>query len=166
MSTGRRCGETEGKERVQSGQSGPVVERDGVGKRKKKKNKNISTFQYVYLHIHTHSRTHIRTWNIAEVLKSPQCALFICFLFPCYIVSATTAIAAAGDGAGRAGAVTQGGRHSRRAGPRSLGGVAGVLLGLRAVDGVLGGPRRGAGAAHGVDLCEETRPGLVLCIVL
>lgn len=63
---------------------------------------------HVYIYTLSHSRTYAHTLrNPLRLLKPPQGALFICFLFPCYIVSATTvAVAAAAGGAGSAGSVT------------------------------------------------------------
>lgn len=145
-----------------------------IGGRKsggKKGNKNIvSTLQYLYLHTrpraHTHTHTlYKHTENFAEVLKSPQCALFICFLFPCYVIAATT-VAIAGGGTGSASTITQSCGHSRCTGSRSLCGVTCVLLWLWTIVRVLRSPRGPAGPAHGMDLCEQTSAGLVFCIVL
>lgn len=63
---------------------------------------------HVYIYTLSHSHTYAHTLrNPLRLLKPPQGALFIRFLFPCYIVSATTvAVAAAAGGAGSAGSVT------------------------------------------------------------
>lgn len=83
------------------------MERLGSQKRVEGGDKNIaSTLQYLYLHILTLTHIHSHTENFAEVLKSPQCTLFICFLFPCYIIRATTIVAIAAGGAGSISTIT------------------------------------------------------------
>lgn len=130
------------------------------GKKIKKREQNIfKTLQYLYLHILT------LTENSAEVLKAPQRTLFIGLLLARYITGATTGAIAAAV-AGGAGAVAQGGGHGRRAGPRPLRGVTRVLLWLRPVVWVLGGPGGSPGTPHGVDLREQPSSRLVFCIVL
>lgn len=141
-----------------------ISEKSRMGK---KGEKNIAS-TYLYLHILTFTHIRSHSENSAEVLKSPQCTLFICFLFPCYIVSATTTVAiaaAGGGGTGSISSVTQSRRHSSRAWPCPLRGVTCVFLRLWAVVRVLRCPRGPAGPTHGVDLCDETCSGLIFCIV-
>lgn len=120
--------------------------------KKKTKEQNISnTLHYLYLHILTVTHTK----NFAEVLKTPQSTLFICFLLSCYITSATTgAIAAVGS----AGSITQRRWWGSCTGPCSLCWVTCVLLWLRPVVWVLGCPRGSSRTTHGVDLCEQPSP--------
>lgn len=140
-----------------------------IGGRKSQKKKGKKHRQhtsiFIYTHTHTLALTHVctHTENFAEVLKSPQCTLFICFLFPCYIIRATTAVAIAAGGTGSISSITQSCWHSSCTGSRSLRGITCVLLRLWAVIRVLRCPR---GPAHGVDLCEQTSSGLIFCIVL
>lgn len=123
---------------------------------------------YIYTLSRARARTHSHkhTHNFAEVLKSPQCTLFICFLFPCYIISATTTVAIAGCGTGSISSVTQSCWHSCCTGSRPLCGVSCVLLWLWAIIRVLRSPRGRTGPAHGMDLCKQTSTGLIFCIVL
>lgn len=110
--------------------------------------------QHIFIFTHSLTFTHIHSHfeKSGALLKPPQRSLFIGFLFPCYIVSATTvAVAAAAGGAGRIGSITQRHWHSSSTRPRPLHGVTCVFLGLRAVVGVRWCPR---GPAHGVDLCD------------
>lgn len=123
-------------------------------------------FQYLYLHILTLTHIHSHTENFTEVLKSPQCTLFICFLLPCYIISATTIVAIAAGGTGSISSITQSRWHSCCTGSRSFHGVTCMLLRLWAVVRVLRCPRGPARPTHGVDLCEQTSSGLIFCIVL
>lgn len=130
--------------------------------REQKHHQYTSIFKFTLPHSHKHTRTHTLRISM-EVLKSPQRTLFICFLLPCYIISATTTVAIAGGGAGSIGSITQSCWHRRRTGSRSLHRVTCMLLWLGAVIRILRCPRS---AAHGVDLCEQAGPGLVLSIVL
>lgn len=132
--------------------------------REQKHHQYTSIFKFTLPHSHKHTRAHTHPLRISmEVLKSPQRTLFICFLLPCYIISATTTVAIAGGGAGSIGSITQSCWHRRRTGSRSLHRVTCMLLWLGAVIRILRCPRS---AAHGVDLCEQAGPGLVLSIVL
>lgn len=137
-----------------------------VGGRKSRKEREQKSCQHTSIFIFTHSltHTHARTENFVEVLKSPQCTLFVCFLFPYYIISATTTVA--GGGRGSISSITQSCRHSCCTGSRSLCGVTCMFLWLWTIIRVLRCPRGPAGPAHGVDLCEQTSTRLILCIVL
>ena len=166
MPTGQSRGKTKCKVWVQRGKIGLVVERV-----RKKENQNIISTLHIYIytlshtHTHTHKRAHTHTENLAEVLKSPQCTLFICFLFPCYIITATTTVIAAG-GTGSVSSITQRCWHSCCTGSRSPCGVTSVLLWLWAIIGVRRSPGCPARPTHGVDFCKQTSTGLVFCIVL
>lgn len=138
----------------------------GGKSQKKREQKHCQHTSNIYIYTFSHSHTYTHIENFTEVLKSPQCTLFICFLLPCYIISATTIVAIAAGGTGSISSITQSRWHSCCTGSRSFRGVTCMLLRLWAVVRVLRCPRGSARPTHGVDLCEQTSSGLIFCIVL